>query len=247
MSKRMRQYGMAFLLCVVMMLGNGMTAFAFADESTAQEETEAVVVVEENITEEQEEEADGEGVLTPDGNLSLVDDLDEEAGKDLQYMTVQTKSGNYFYIIIDRSSDEDNVYFLNMVDEADLMALMSDDEIAAITPETEEQEPVEEEPIEEEPIEEEPVKTDETETEALEEPEHESNIVLYILIAVIAVGTIGGYYFLKIKPMKDGSGNDEDMEFYDDEEYENEDETPGESEDDGIEFIDLDDSPDKEE
>jgi len=71
--------------------------------------------------------------LTPDGNLSLIDDIlqdesyfvsDEKVVKDKQFITVQTKSGNYFYIIIDRSGDTENVYFLNMVDEADLMALM---------------------------------------------------------------------------------------------------------------------------
>ena len=59
--------------------------------------------------------------LTPNGNMTLVDDY---VIGDTQYITVQTKSGNYFYIIIDRSGETDNVHFLNKVDEADLLPLL---------------------------------------------------------------------------------------------------------------------------
>ena len=65
--------------------------------------------------------------LTPKGNLTKVDDVhqvtDEDIIEDKQFITVQSKNGNTFYIIIDRSGDTENVYFLNAVDEADLMAL----------------------------------------------------------------------------------------------------------------------------
>lgn len=80
----------------------------------------------------------GEDALTPVGNLTLVDDIlqsennasvesVENEQKSKQFITVQSKNGNYFYIIIDRSGDEENVYFLNLVDENDLLALIGDD------------------------------------------------------------------------------------------------------------------------
>ena len=64
--------------------------------------------------------------LTPEGNATLVDDF----YGDKQLITVTTKAGNYFYILIDRANEdaETAVHFLNQVDEADLMALMEDGE-----------------------------------------------------------------------------------------------------------------------
>ena len=70
-----------------------------------------------------------DNALTPDGNMTLIDDIgsSEESGK--QFITVQTKNGNVFYLIIDRDDEgEYTVHFLNQVDEADLMALMEDGE-----------------------------------------------------------------------------------------------------------------------
>ena len=73
--------------------------------------------------------------FTPNGNLTLIDDflqIESPATEDSeqiekQFITVQSKNGNTFYIVIDRNGETENVYFLNLVDEADLMALMEDE------------------------------------------------------------------------------------------------------------------------
>ena len=74
------------------------------------------------------------GGLTPDGNLALIDDIldgsyysSEEIGEGgkMQIVTVETKSGNVFYLVIDHSTGD--VYFLNLVDESDLLALLEDE------------------------------------------------------------------------------------------------------------------------
>ena len=80
--------------------------------------------------------------LTPNGNMTLVDDY---VIGDTQYITVQTKTGNYFYIIIDRSGETENVHFLNKVDEADLLPLLDEEFDFGTEPDTPEEptEPVE--------------------------------------------------------------------------------------------------------
>lgn len=67
----------------------------------------------------------GSAALTPDGNLSLIDDIGSATGSGKQFLTVETKTGNFFYLIIDRDDKgEETVHFLNQVDEADLLTLM---------------------------------------------------------------------------------------------------------------------------
>ena len=49
---------------------------------------------------------DGTGAaLTPDGNLTLIDDIGSSAESGKQFITVETKSGNVFYLIIDRDDE----------------------------------------------------------------------------------------------------------------------------------------------
>lgn len=80
--------------------------------------------------------------LTPEGNLSLVDDEGGRTEEGKQFITVVTKAGNYFYLIIDRDAQgKQTVHFLNQVDEADLLRLMDEKEIQKLTPIVKEPEP----------------------------------------------------------------------------------------------------------
>lgn len=136
-------------------------------------------------TEEAVPEESADNGLTPEGNLTLVDDYGSATGEGKQFITLVTKSGNYFYLIIDRDADGNNtVHFLNQVDEADLLSLMDEDaanEYLSQANETKEAEPESEEP---EP----------TVTPAAEEPEAapKTNVLpSLILLGAVAVGGIG--------------------------------------------------------
>ena len=77
----------------------------------------------------------GDAALTPGGNLSLIDDIGSSTRSGKQFITVETRTGNVFYLIIDRDDEgAETVHFLNQVDEADLLTLMGDDAPAAETP-----------------------------------------------------------------------------------------------------------------
>ena len=197
----------AAVITAVFALTN-VTAFALSSEPTA---TATETVIEDSRT------------LTPKGNANLIDDVSED--ENLQFITVTSKNGNIFYFVIDHAADNENVYFLNTVDEADLMALVEDGELteqenAPTAPDTE-QEQTEE--------------TEKTETEK-EQPEQPTqlngnNNMLLIILILLCGGGVAFYYFKVIMPKKkleqaddieDFEFDDEDSE--DDSEYEEPDE-----------------------
>lgn len=123
---------LALLCSVAMILGVGVTP-VFAQTNEIAESTSVQDVTPEEPEEPAEpEEPENLDPLTPDGNLTLVDDItSEKTGK--QFITVVSKNGNYFYIIIDRDDEGENtVHFLNQVDEADLLNLMDEEDAQAI-------------------------------------------------------------------------------------------------------------------
>ena len=121
----------ALCTCLVLMGGFSVTAFAQGADPAPTATPAADATNDSNVVVEETEDTPP---LTPEGNAALVDDY----GGNKQLITVTTKAGNYFYILIDRANEdkETAVHFLNQVDEADLMALMEDGQTTQEQPAT---------------------------------------------------------------------------------------------------------------
>jgi len=137
--------------------------------------------------------------LTPDGNLTLVDDLGQKTGEGQQFITLVTKAGNYFYLIIDRDEKgEETVHFLNMVDERDLFSLMEEDEASALAAQMEAEHAAQEQEAQ-------PATPSEVETEPseLEQEEKPAKSVLPALIGLLVLlGGGGAFVFMQMKSRK---------------------------------------------
>lgn len=93
----------------------------------AEEKDEATSPVEKTEATEPTTKPEPDLPLTPDGNLNLMDDIGSSIKSGKQFVTVETRAGNVFYLIIDRDDKgEETVHFLNQVDEADLMNILED-------------------------------------------------------------------------------------------------------------------------
>ena len=126
----------ALLASAVLCAGMAAPAFAFEGEAAPVEQPVLPEMVEDVVTVTDETS----GALTPEGNLTLVDDYhtDYSDGSGQQFITLVSKSGNTFYLVIDRNAKgQQTVHFMNLVDEADLLALMEEDAADAYTAEKE--------------------------------------------------------------------------------------------------------------
>ena len=127
----------ALLLSAVLCIGMAAPAFAYGDDTAPVEQPVLPEVVEEDVVTITDETS---GALTPEGNLTLVDDYytNYSDGSGQQFITLVSKSGNTFYLVIDRNAKgQQTVHFMNLVDEADLLSLMEDEDAEAYTAEKE--------------------------------------------------------------------------------------------------------------
>ena len=194
----------ALVLSVALCAGMAAPAFAFEGEAAPVEQPVLEEVVEENVVTVTDETS---GALTPEGNLTLVDDYhtDYSDGSGQQFITLVSKSGATFYLVIDRNAKgQQTVHFMNLVDEADLLALMEEDAADAYTAEKEAAAQAEQDRLK---AEEEAKKAAEEAASGEEQPKE--NKVTKIasgflgVVVLIALAAGGGFYaFTKQKQKK---------------------------------------------
>ena len=127
----------ALLVSAALCAGMAAPAFAFEGEAAPVEQPILPELVEEDVVTITDETS---GALTPEGNLTLVDDhhTNYSDGSGQQFITLVSKSGNTFYLVIDRNAKgQQTVHFMNLVDEADLLTLMEEEDADAYTAERE--------------------------------------------------------------------------------------------------------------
>ena len=157
-----------------------------------------------------------------DGNGHTLDVL-YSAATNKQFITMQSKNGNVFYLVIDydKPIDEEaemyETYFLNLVDERDLMALMSEEEMPTATPQVIYVTP--EPTTVPAPT---PVPTAvPSDPEPVKEEKNQMTGIL-ALVVLLVIGGGAAFYFLKVKGKNKASKGSSSYDFDEDEEDEEE-------------------------
>lgn len=183
------------------------------EENAARDETALVGTI-------QGSETGGTPFSIP-GNGLLLDDRSEDGTK--QFLTIRTKNNHTFFLVLDRSSNMENVYMLSMIDENDLAEFIEENEDqsktdtpALVIPQ---KDPVSADAESE-------VESGKENNEIKKEKVKVGNKNAVIILAVFLIGGVGGlYYFKVVKPKsEEENGEDEDLEFCDEGDYINEDE-----------------------
>ena len=218
---KIKKFG-ALLVSAVLCIGMAAPAFAYEGDTTPVEEPVLPEIVEEEdavtITDEET------GALTPEGNLTLVDDYhtNYSDGSGQQFITMVSKSGATFYLVIDRNAKgQQTVHFMNLVDEADLLALMEEEAAEAYNAEKEAAKQAELDKLK---AEEEAKKAAEEAAACDAEQQREKKGTKYAaaflgVVALIALVAGGGFYFFiqqKHKKQAEKEAADPDADYTED-------------------------------
>lgn len=193
----------ALLASAVLCAGMAAPAFAFEGETAPVEQPVLPEMVEDIVTVTDETS----GALTPEGNLTLVDDYhtDYSDGSGQQFITLVSKSGNTFYLVIDRNAKgQQTVHFVNLVDESDLLALMEEEDADAYIAEKEAAAQAEQDKLK---AEEEAKKAAEEAAASGEEQPKENKLTKIAsaflgVVVLIALAAGGGFYFYRQQMQK---------------------------------------------
>ena len=217
---KIKKFG-ALLVSAVLCIGMAAPAFAYEGDTTPVEEPVLPEIVEEEdavtITDEET------GALTPEGNLTLVDDYytNYSDGSGQQFITMVSKSGATFYLVIDRNAKgQQTVHFMTLVDEGDLLTLMEEEDAEAYNAEKEAAKQAELDKLK---AEEEAKKAAEEAEKAADAPK-ENKVTKYSaaflgVVALIALVAGGGFYFFiqqKQKKQAEKEAVDPDADYTED-------------------------------
>lgn len=191
---------------ILISCGARLAPFDIAElrELTEDDELELDTLGEENAETTIVQDSEAPTLGLPEGNATIIEDVSADV-VERQFIAIQSKNGNTFYIVIDKDSkDKENVYFMNLVDEYDMLAFAEDfpEGVTVETPDGEQVEPVTDADGN---VIENPDDTSEGEKEdKTEKTENEGggNNTLLILVGVFALAGGGAFYYFKVYKTK---------------------------------------------
>ena len=215
----------AMIMTAVSLLAGGMYAPVSAQvvedvnqttEAEEQKEAQKETETKETKKEDEKSEPNKEDALSPNGNMTLVDNVTADSGKK-QFLTLTSRDGNFYYLIIDHDKDgNENVHFLNQVDERDLMGLMEDKEAKQVEEDLEAQEAAAAaEKALQNQTQTNAVKTDSDKNTVAKENTKKKTVAVIGMVILLAAGA-AGFFVLKKKKDAEPEKEDPDADFNED-------------------------------
>jgi len=198
--------------CAVFILCFSLFCTAAYAEPEEENPTEQATVV--KSTEPPENEIVNNAI--PPGTGTVVDVFTGEDGR--KFYTIKTPAGNTFYLIIDFNKQSENVYFLDAVNENDLLALaekannnqLGGNVVATTTKNSNTSDP----------------KSGNSENQKPETSNISGNFTLLLVVLVILIGGGAGYYLKIYRKKRENDSRDEYEDEYQPDEPDDYDEEP---------------------